>query len=267
MRYILILALVCCTFSPRAHQITEENYRKADAMIWENYNKRVEELFEAAEKYPDKRDSLRIVNNRLYDQVQRENIDTAIKFAATPGGFQRLFMLRLSIPKDTLEVIAGTVPAEIRDSFYGQAIRMHLDTRQLKEGDKYIDFDAVTAAGEPFKVSDLGGKNVLLLYGGLECMQSFGRDYLTELTQTYSEDSLEIVVYSLSDNLSELQQENELYQLPITLISDFLGDHCPFKIIYGCQATPTCFLIGTDGTILVKSTGLNFARINRALKN
>ena len=48
-------------------------------------------------------------------------------------------------------------------------------------------------------------------------------------------------------------------------ISDFKADASPIRIIYGTQATPTCFLISRDGTILVQSEGLNPDRFEKAL--
>jgi glutathione peroxidase-family protein len=70
-----------------------------------------------------------------------------------------------------------------------------LDSEQIKENDKYYDFEATTFEATTFNLSSFAGKNILLLYGGLDCMGQGGRDYLNSLYGKTSHEDFEIVVY------------------------------------------------------------------------
>lgn len=188
-----------------------------------------------------------------------------MKFFSVPSGLERLFMLRLKIPKDTLRSLLLRLPDDLKNSPYQKSILYHINSEQINEGNTYYDFEATTSEGEKFVLSSLQGKNILFLFGGLGCMGKDNRAYLNSLYEVTSRDNFEIVVYCLNDDLENLRDVRNTYPCSYLLVSDFLSDHSPVKILYGAQATPTCFFINKQGVVEMKTEGLDQERINELI--
>jgi len=240
-----------------AQEITEENYLKLDKDLWEQYEVDLGKLSEIFKEYPEKKDSLIKVADNLYNVVQKNNRELAIKFASVPSGLKRLYMVRLDISKTTLLPILSSLSDDMKNSPYGKSILFHSNSNQIEEGNQYYDFEATTSEDEKFVLSSLEGKNVLLLYGGLSCMGKDDRAYLDSLYKGTSRNNFEIVVYCPDDDLESLKGVRETYSCDYLLVSDFLQDHTPMKILYGAQARPTCFFINKQGMVEMKTLGLN----------
>jgi len=249
----------------QAQEITEENYRIIDNAIWEEYEQEMEKISECFQAHPEKKDSLIAASDRVSAIASKKNIDAAIKFASVPSGLKRLYMVRLDIPKDTIIAALKTIPDSMQTSPYGKSLLYHIESEQISEGSNYYDFQSVNTEGENFSLSSLEGKNILLLYGGLGCMGEVGRDYLNRIYKETSRDNFEIVVYCPNSNLETLQQVRTVYPCDFLLVSDFLQDHSPMKILYGAQALPTCFFINKKGLVLMKTKGLLQERVSQLL--
>lgn len=264
---IITLSIVhfSCERKKQSEVITESNYRKIDSLIWVEYEQETEKISEDLQKYPEKRDSLIAASEQIYAIAQKKNIEAAIKYASVPSGLRRLFMLRLYISKDTISSILKTLPDSMQISPYGKSLLYHIETKQISEGDKYYDFQAINTDGSDFALSSLEGKNILLLYGGLDCMGPNGRAYLNKIYKETPRKNFEIVVYCPNSDLENLQQVRTAYPCDFILVSDFLQDHTPMKILYGAQATPTCFFINQQGTVVMKTTGLYQSRVNQLI--
>jgi peroxiredoxin len=263
---VLSITQFACAPKQQSEIITEENYLKVDSAIWMQYERDMEKIYEYFEKYPEKRDSLRAAANQILAIASKKNIEAAIKFAAVPSGLQRLFMVRLDISKDTIYSVLKNLPDSMQTSPYGKSLSYHINSEQISEGSRYYDFQAVDTEGINFSLSSLEGKNILLLYGGLGCMGEVGRDFLNKVYRETSRDNFEIVVYCLNSSLENLQQERIRYSSEFILVSDFLQDHSPMKILYGAQAMPTCFFINQEGIVVMKTVGLHQERVSELLK-
>jgi peroxiredoxin len=247
-------------------ELTEENFLKLGSAIWQSYEATEDKIREARRNFPEKQDSLLAESEKNLETAMQQTIRLAIQFATIPRGLEQLYTVRLYLPKDTLKTIVGNLPDDMRNSPYGKSILYHLETEQIEEGDRYYDFEATTDDGDVFSLASLEGKNILLLYGGLDCMGADGRDYLHEIYQKTSRDSFEIVVYCPNSNLENLQQVRTTYPCDYFLVSDFLQDHTPVKILYGAQSTPTCFFINRQGIVTMKTIGLYQDKVNRLLQ-
>lgn len=229
MRKLFFALLMLCAAPVFAQEITDENYRREDDLLWKRYDRK--ELG--------------------YDEALRQSIELAEKYSTTPSGFERLFMSRMNIPKERLRAAYESVPEELRMSQTGKNILAFLEAGQIDTGDRYHDFEAVTDGGEPFRLSQLEGKDVLLIYGGLGCM---GRNInmWNNIYAATSRDDFEIVVLSRALDAEGLRQERVNFPNDFIIVGDFLGEGSPGKIVYGAQATPTYVFIGRDG--IVRST-------------
>lgn len=171
-------------------------------------------------------------------------------------------MVRLDLPKDTLERVLNSLPAAMQESFYGKNIRAHLQNKQVGTGDTIRTFPCFRADGTPFDWTEAEGKQLLILYGGLGCMGEEGRKELQRLYDRTSRDDLLIVVYWPCDSLEALQQVEKQYPAGYRFISDFKLDASPIKILYGSRATPTCFLTDKQHVVKVKCTGFHTGLFN-----
>lgn len=239
----------------QAQEITEENYQKLDKEIWDTYQTEVNKISAELKLHPEKEDSLMNVYREINNLANKRNVEAAIKYASVPGGLQRLFWVRLDLPKDTVQAIWNTLPAEMKTSAYGKSLKMHLDTKQIEEGDMYYEVEATDEFGAPFRLSSLAGKNIILIYDGLGCANEESLNYLKQLYTSTSRDNLEIVAYCLASSLEKLQEYRERFDLPAIMISDFKMDHTPFKIRYGAQTRPTIFAIDKSGKVILRTTG------------
>lgn len=256
--FITLLVMgICLPESWAQDEITEANYLRQDSILWDTYYQREAEFGRLWKELPEeKHDSLQSAFQDVYDKTVRENARLACRFASVPSALRRLYMVRFYVNKDTLQQILNTLPPDMRDSFYGNNIQAHVSNHQIVEGDTLPSFPCTQADGEPFDWALLDGKRLLFICEGLGCMGAGGRAYLDSLYAATSRDDFYIVVYCLSRSLKDLQQTRERYKGAYIHLSDFKGDASPAKIIYGFQATPTCFLTDCAHRVLVKSEGL-----------
>ena len=266
---IICLLLAGCSHKSTSSHITEENYLKADSALWMEYEKICDSLSVVAESAsPEELENIEIEAEEILQTTLQRNAELALEYAATPSGLNRLYMVRSDVSKEQISEALQSIPDSMRTSEYGKLLQLHLDTKQLGEGDKFQTFACTTIEGENFDWEKLADKEILLLYGGLGCMGRSGRNYLSQLHNQHPE--LEIVIYYTVTNLEQLQSDYAAWRergvdFDYWAISDFKADASPIRIIYGTQATPTCFLISRDGTILVQSEGLNPDRFEKEL--
>jgi peroxiredoxin len=253
-KLITVILILTSTFKSFSQDITEENYLKLDKEIWDFQDQEFLKISKAFELNPEKKDSLIIASDEIVKISENKNIKLAIKFASVPSGLQRVYMLRLNIPKDTLKYIYKRLPENMQKSAYGKSIRLHIDSKQIEKGDNIVDFHAIDYNGNPFKISSLKEKNTLLLYGGLKCLREDGRKLLKKYYNSLNGEKFKIVLFDEeSSNAEDLRIKREKYGLDIILVSDFIGEHSPMKIIYGAQTTPTYFFINEKGKVILKT--------------
>lgn len=265
LRLILTLILLSSLNVCFCEEITEANYLREDSVLWGKFYAEYDVMQKLWQDFPEKRDSLQAAYEEMYESASRENRRLAMKYASVPSGLQRLYMVRLELPKDTVRRVFDRLPDNMKESFYGECIKKHLDTVQVEEGDSLLRFYCIDDKGMDFDWSVTDGKKVLLLYGGLGCMGESGRKYLQSLYDSIPRDKFLIIVYHPCSSLENLRKVREVYPSEFVFISDFLQNASPMKIVYGTQATPTCFLFDEQHILKVKSVGIDEKRFNQYL--
>ena len=263
--FITLCFLVFVQCTPLLHNAKlEQEYIKADSTLWTEYEAEGERL---AELYAENEDSLYIKAVELEAYTDLKNKELAIEYSATPSGLRRCFMLRLDIEKDALKDILSNLPRDLRKSECAKAIKAHIATEQIEVGMKISPIDVVDADGNKFAWDKHRNKNILLIYGGLGCMGRSGRRELAALREEYAEDNLAIVVYYSVSSLEELKEFRNQYSDDYIFISELMPDYSPFKIKYGAQSTPTCFVIDRSGTIVLKTVGFDAEQVKEKIDN
>lgn len=250
-------AFVQCT--PKMYDAKrEQEYIKADSTLWAEYEVEGERL---AELYAENEDSLYIKAVELEAYADLKNKQLAIEYSDTPSGLRRCFMLRLDIEKDALQEILSDLPRDLRQSESAKAIKEHIATNQMEVGMEFVPIDVVDADGNKIAWDEYRNKNILLIYGGLGCMGRFGRSELATLREEYAEDNLAIVVYCPVSTLEELGEFRNKYSADYIYISELMADYSLFKIKYGVQSMPTCFVIDKSGKVVLKTVGFDVQQV------
>ncbi len=191
----------------------------------------------------------------LIKKLSKTLADYAIKNSNSYVGIEQLYRVRNDLDKKSIGLIIENMTPAIRNSPYGKSLILHYESPILSEGDMYQDFTASTLAGESIMISKLleKGNPILIIFGGLSCMQEHGRSSLKQFVNKYGND-IEVLTFVFARNREEWIFDAN-YDLDILLLSDMKGDHSPIKIKYAVQATPTVYLIDKNGNIVLKSFG------------
>lgn len=255
--FILMLVLGLTAFA--SLPITEGNYLHEDSLIWHRLDSISGRIWKEIDNNPTREDSLMGIYRKAFQKSLEENRSTALRYAAVPSGIHRVYMVRGEIGKDTLAALLPTLPDSIRNSYYGKLVERHINTRQLAIGDSLASFPCQLADGTQFDWESLDGKNVLVVYSGYRCMGKEGREALKDLYEATSRNTFEIVHYWIEpDNLATMRSEAEKYGFKFPIVSDFLRDATPIKIIYGCQGMPTFYFFDSGHRLLDKGMGDEF---------
>lgn len=266
--YLYLFSILCCLAfvqcTSKMYEATrEQEYIKADSTLWAEYEVEGERL---AELYAENEDSLYIKAVELEAYADLKNKQLAIEYSDTPSGLRRCFMLRLDIEKDTLQSILSNLPRNLRQSECAKAIKEHIATNQMEVGMEFMPIDVVDADGNKIAWDEYQNKSILLIYGGLGCMGRSGRSELATLREEYAGDNLAIVVYYPVSTLEELKEYRDQYSADYIYISELMPDYSPFKIKYGAQSTPTCFVIDKNGTVVLKTVGFDVQQVKERIE-
>lgn len=233
--------------------VTERDYLYEDSLIWVRLDSISGHIWDEIDRNPTKKDSLQSIYIHAFQGALKENVNTALRYASVPSGIQRVYMVRCSVPKDTIRRLLPALPDSIRNSYYGKLVDRHLSTKQLSEGDSLAGFPCQLPDSSPFDWATLQGKSVLVVYSGYFCMGNDGRQALRDLYDSTSRDSMEIVHYWVEPkDLKTMRHDAEKSGFNFAIVSDFLKDASPIKIIYGCQAMPTYYFFNSNHRLLYK---------------
>ncbi len=249
-----------------SQEITKENFQKAGNKIFSDYKEKIIKVQMDINKFPDKSDSLANAKDIITNEMKNNYKELAVKYASISSGLELLYSLRLKFTKDSLINILNSLPIELKESAYGKSLLKHTQNEQIKEGGKIYDFKTIDTNGNDFYLSKIKNNRILLVCGGLECMGENGRKALKEINKSSLKNNLSVVVYVFAKNIDDLKFTKNKYNLNCILISDFLNEHSCIKTIYGVQTTPTCFFINEDKTVLLKTEGLDFNKINNLIQ-
>lgn len=157
--------------------------------------------------------------------------------------------------KDKAAVLYTGLSRDLQVSGYGIEIREYLTlNKNLKTGDKFVDFEQVNAAGKLVKLSDVKGRFILLDFWASWCAPCRqDNPGVVEMYQQFKDKGFAILGVSLDDNkafwLAALKEDKLTWEN----VSDLRGDKNRAALIYGVNAIPTNYLIGQNGIIIAKN--------------
>ncbi|MEL7117957.1 MAG: TlpA disulfide reductase family protein [Bacteroidota bacterium] len=128
-------------------------------------------------------------------------------------------------------------------------------------GEAYVDFTQNNVDGIPVKLSEVGGKVILLEFWASWCGPCRASNpKLVALYKDYKEKGFEILGISLDEKKDAWVGAIEKDGLPWEQVSDLNGDENEAALIYDVGAIPYNVLIGEDGTVLATGFGVDELR-------
>lgn len=199
-----------------------------------------------------KRDSIPLLIDKLTKTIEAfcyKNINSYL-------AIELLYSIRTKINKDTLCKKINEAEKVIYKSNYGKSLEVFCNTKTPELNDNYIDFQVNTLKGNSISISSLidEGKPILLVFGGLKCMEEKGRTLLKKFHEE-NKNNINTIVFSFTNTQEQWLQDSNYNIGDVNLVSDLKGDHSPVKIKYNVQVTPTVYVINKFGKISLISLG------------
>ena len=125
--------------------------------------------------------------------------------------------------------------------------------KNIKIGDKYIDFSESNIAGKNVSLSNFNGKVTLLEFWGSWCGPCReGNPELVRIYNEFKDKGFDILGVAADDNKAIWIEAVRKDSLPWQNVSDLKGDKNKAALIYGVSYYPTNFLMDKNGVIIAR---------------
>ncbi len=156
--------------------------------------------------------------------------------------------------KDTVKYLYNRFSQLVKATNSGKNVSDFIKfNRNIKVGDKFVDFAQRNAAGKRISVSDFKGKVILLEFWGSWCGPC--REQNPLLLEIYNElkpKGFEIIGIATESSKQDWINVIEADHLTWTNITDLKGSNNEAALIYGVTGYPMNFLIGRNGIVIAK---------------
>lgn len=237
-----------------------------------NTQKEQEILSSSLRDYRNRRDSLTTIyrnlktNDSLKKVVAKElqkiyDSHTVIEqdfIKKNPTSYVSAFLIDVyatTFGKTKTTELYNVLSDSLKSSCYGKNINQYLDLyKNLKVGDKYVDFSMTNKKGKEIHLSDYEGKLILLDFWASWCGPCI-EEYpaLKKAYAEFSNDNFEIV--SISEDQTKLEWLNAIEKNKLNWVHLWNEDGnraAPF-LIYGINGIPDNFLINEKGIIIARN--------------
>ena len=156
--------------------------------------------------------------------------------------------------KDTSTILYSHLSKKIKTTSYGKNILEFITlNRNIKVGDRYIDFTEPNIEGKNVSLSDFSGKVTLLEFWGSWCGPCReGNPELVKIYKEFKKDGFEILGVAADNKKEPWIEAVQKDSLTWENVSDLKGDKNKAALIYGISYYPTNFLIDKAGKIVAK---------------
>ena len=156
--------------------------------------------------------------------------------------------------KDTTSFLYNKLSNNIKNTSYGknifEFIRLNKD---IKVGDKYVDFTEPNIQGRNVSLSDFNGKIVLLEFWGSWCEPCReGNPELVKIYNDYRIKGFDILGVAADNNKEVWIEAVQKDSLTWQNVCDLKGDKNKAILIYGISYYPANLLIDRNGVIIAK---------------
>ena len=156
--------------------------------------------------------------------------------------------------KDTSTKLYNLFSKELKNTSYAKiVVEFIMLNKNLKIGDKYVDFSEANMFGKVIKLSNYHGKLVLLDFWGSWCGPCRqGNPELVKIYREYKDKGFDILGVAAEVKKDEWIEAIQKDSLTWENVTDLQYDRNKAAIIYGVSYYPTNFLINKNGTIVAR---------------
>jgi len=161
------------------------------------------------------------------------------------------------ISKDSLAWYYDQLIPKFKNSKKGKLINIYLNARTVEIGEKFIDFEAKTINGEPFKLSHVKTDYILLDFWAAGCGPC--RMANKNFAKHYSEfkDKMEIVSFSMDVKKELFINASKKDSITWINVTDHKGNNSETVIQYKVSGIPCAYLIDKDRNVIKNFVGYN----------
>jgi peroxiredoxin len=156
--------------------------------------------------------------------------------------------------KDTISALYNSFSKEVKQTSFGKKIFTFLSlNRNIKIGDKFVDFSQKDTSGKLVKLSNIKSNCILLEFWGSWCGPC--REENPSLVKIYNEfkqKGFEILGVASETNKQQWTTAIKSDGLNWINVTDYKGGDNNAAMIYGVSGYPSNFLIDKNGTIIAK---------------
>lgn len=180
-------------------------------------------------------------NKGMVLQLESKAAKIAFKYSALKDGMEILYNTKNALSKDSLQMAVDSAPDSVKNSLCAKALQKYILSEQIQQGGKLKTFTVYTSDNQVFDWSITEGKNLLLVYDGMDCMGAGGRKELLKLYDKTDRNKLEIVIFIKSKNVEDLKQQISKYDGRFIYVSDFQDEYDDFQTFYPILGTPSFY--------------------------
>lgn len=207
--------------------------------------------------YTTKEDKNRLTYllNFSQDTAQKIYVDFGRNHPDSYLGLNIIYRNRTLIGQDSIKAMLSRLSGPVKSGTDAVALQIFANNELVQLQQPFIDFEAKTLEGKPFKLSDLKGKYVLLNFWGTGCR--FCRAEIKAINENYErlKSKVTIVNFSIDKNHQSWQEESKDCNIQWLNVSDLQGNASKTKIKYNVQGIPASFVINEQGIIIGKLDG------------
>ncbi|NDW11348.1 TlpA family protein disulfide reductase [Bacteroides sp. 214] len=179
---------------------------------------------------------------------------------------ETLAVMCTTFGKEKTTELFNKLAPEVRNSDNGKIVEQYLLlNKDLKVGDKFVDFEMLDSNGQPRKLSEFEGKIILLEFWASWCGPCLKEmPHLKKTYDNYHKHGFEVFAVSLDVDKENWLKAIEEKRLNWTHVTELKSIANTAGFIYGVSSIPNNFLIDEEG--IIRARGVRGDKLDKALK-
>ena len=182
-------------------------------------------------------------------------VNFALSYSNSHIGTDLLYKNRENINKDVLIDVYENLEPVYQNSEFGTALNIYVNKELIEVGKPYIDIQANTLDGNKFRLSELIGNNILLIFWSSGCKAARSLNQYLSSNYPKINSNVKIISFSTGSDKGTWEKASQEDKICWHNISNLEGPRGKVKTLYNVLAIPTLFHINKKGIVTIKEKG------------